>query len=92
MITFNVIQIKNTEFDGRLYYDTYEYVTGIGVNDNGMIIINTSSDVLKGMRFNDWNVQNDKEKKLREQFIELVKNYFSKKNHEVSYKVVTVKI
>ena len=92
MITFNVIQIKNTEFDGRLYYDTYEYVTSIGVNDKGMIVINTSSDVLKSMWFNDWGVQNDKEKKLREQFIELVKSYFPKKNHEVSYKVVTVKI
>ena len=85
-IEFYIIEIKTTEFDG----DSYEYVTSIDVDSNGRITVNTSLDPLKGIRFSDWGVNYEPEKKLREQYINMVKSYFPKKNHQISYKLVTV--
>ena len=85
-IEFYIIEIKTAEFDG----DSYEYVTSIDVNSDGRIIVNTSLDPLKGIRFSDWGVNYEPEKKLREQYINMVKSYFPKKNHQISYKLVTV--
>lgn len=85
-IEFYVIEIKIAEFDG----DSYEYVTGIEVNSDGRITVNTSVDPLKAARFSSWGVNNDSEKKLLEQYINMVKSYFPKKDHKISYKLVTV--
>lgn len=85
-IEFYVIEIKITEFNG----DCYEYVTSIDVNSNGCITVNTSSDPLEGIHFSDWGANHEFEKKLREQYIDMVRSYFPKKNHKISYKLVTV--
>ena len=85
-IEFYIIEIKIAELDG----DYYEYVTGIEVNSNGFIIVNTSNDPLNAIRFNTWGVNNKSENKLREQYINMVRNYFPKKNYQISYKFVTV--
>lgn len=85
-IEFYVIEIKIAEFEG----DCYEYVTSVDVNSNGCITVNTSLDPLKGIRFNNWGVNHESEKKLREQYINMVRSYFPKKNHQISYKLVTV--
>lgn len=85
-IEFYIIEIKIAEF----YGDCYKYVTGIEVNSDGRIIVNTSLDPLKAARFNSWGVNNDSDKKLCEQYINLVKSYFPKKNYKISYKLVTV--
>lgn len=83
---FYIIEVKITDHEG----DSYQYVTGIEVNSNGWIIVNTSNDPLDGIRFNIWGLNNDQETKLREQYINIVKSYFPKKNYEISYKLVTV--
>ena len=85
-IEFYVIEIKIAEFDG----DCYEYATNIEVNSDGRITVNTSVDILKAARFNSWEVNSESENKLREQYINIVKSYFPKKNHKISYKLVTV--
>lgn len=85
-IEFYVIEIKIEEFDGI----RYEYVTSVDVNSIGRITVNTSSDPLEGIRFSDWGVNHEPEKKLREQYIDMVRSYFPKKNHQISYKLVTV--
>lgn len=90
MKEFKVIQIKKTEFDGRMYGDSYEYVSGIMTDDRGNIKITTRGDILEAMRFNDWEVVDDHEKKLRNQLLELVKSYFPKKDHIISYHDVKV--
>ncbi len=86
-IEFYIIEIKFAEFDGDC---RYEYVTGIEVNSNGCITVNTSGDPLEAARFNNWGVNHEPEKQLREQYINMVKSYFPKKNHQISYKLVTV--
>lgn len=87
--TFKVIEVKTIERDG----DDYEYVSGIVLDTNGNIVINKTPDVLSAMRFNAWRVGLETQGKLRKQFIELVKSYFlPKKNHEISYKLVTVEL
>ena len=85
-IEFYVIEIKIAEFNS----DYYKYVTSVDVNSHGCIIVNTSGDPMEGIRFNSWGVNNESENKLREQYINLVKSYFPKKNYEISYKLVTV--
>ena len=87
---FKVIQIKKTEFDGRTYNDSYEYVSGIMTDDRGNIKITTCVDILNAMRFNNWDVLDDHEKKLHNQFLELVKSYFHKKDYVISYHDVNV--
>lgn len=84
---FKVIEIKTIERDG----DDYEYVSDIGLDDNGNIVIYKTPDVLNAMRFNEWGDETYPQAKLRTQFIDLVKTYFHhKENHEISYKLVTV--
>ena len=88
-IEFYIIEIKIEEFDGI----RYEYVTSVDINSisyNGCITVNTSSDPLKAIRFSDWGVNHEPENKRREQYINMVKSYFPKKNHQISYKLVTV--
>ena len=85
MKEFKVIQIKKTEFDPRMFGESYEYVSGIITDDVGNIKITTCGDVLTAMRFNDWKVLDEHEKKLRNQLLELVKSYFPKKDHTISY-------
>lgn len=85
-IEFYVIEIKIEEFDGI----RYEFVTSVDVNSIGRITVNTSSDPLKAIRFTDWGFNHEPEKKLREQYIDMVRSYFPKKNHQISYKLVTV--
>ena len=88
METFKVIEVKIAEYDGRMTYDNYKYVSDIGIDMVGNIVIFTSPNIMDAMKFSDGedNVQT----KLREQFINMVKTYFPKKNHQISYKLVTV--
>lgn len=88
MNEFKVIEIKEIEYDG----DSYEYVTKIDVNQYGQITILTSTNVLNAMRFSDYVVENENEKSLRNQLLNLVKTYFPKKNHTIQYRTVTVNI
>jgi hypothetical protein len=90
MKEFKVIQIKQTEFDGRMYGDSYGYISGIMTDERGNIKITTCRDILEAMRFNDWKVLDERENKLRNQILELVKSYFPKKNHTISYHDVKV--
>ena len=83
---FKVIEIKTIELDG----DVYEYVSGIGIDSNGNIVIHKTPEVLSAMHFNEWGDELEIQAKLRKRFIELVKTYLPKKKHEVSYKLVTV--
>jgi len=75
MKEFKVIEIKKIEYDG----DSYEYVTGIDVDAYGQIVILTSDDVLKAMRFSDYLIENENIKSLHNQLLNLVKTYFPKK-------------
>jgi hypothetical protein len=90
MKEFKVIQIKQTEFDGRMYGDSYGYVSRIMTDERGNIKITTCEDVLTAMKFNDWEVLDEHEKKLRNQMLELVKSYFPKKYYTISYHDVKV--
>ena len=90
MKEFKVIQIKKTEFDGRTYNDSYEYVSKIVTDDQGNLKVLTSGDVLNAIRFNDWHVLDDHEQKLRDKFLDLVKSYFPKKNHTITYHKVKI--
>lgn len=83
---FKVIEIKTIERDG----DDYEYVSDIGLDDRGNIVIYKTPDVLSAMHFNEWGDELETEGKLRKQFIDLVKTYLPKKKHVISYKLVTV--
>lgn len=86
MKEFKVIQIKISEYLG----DSYEYVSGIITDDLGNIKITTCGDIFNAMRFNDWEVLDEHERKLRNQFLELAKSYFPKKDHTISYHNVKV--
>lgn len=84
---FKVIEIKTIEHDG----DDYEYVSYIGIDDNGNIVIYKTPNVLSAMHFNEWGDETYPQAKLRKQFIELVKTYFGHRGkYEISYKLVTV--
>lgn len=85
--SFKVIEIKINEHDG----DSYEYVTKIDVDYYGKIVICTSPSVLDAMKFMD-EAYNDKETLLREQMLNLVKSYFPKKNHTISYRTLTIEV
>lgn len=86
MKEFKVIEIKEIENYGELY----KYVTGIDVNSYGQIVILTSDDVLKAMRFSNYVIEN--ENTLQNQLLNLVKTYFPKKNHIIQYRTVTINI
>ena len=84
---FKVIEIKTIERDG----DVYEYVSNIGLDSNGNIVIHKTPEVLSAMHFNEWGDELDTQAKLRKQFIDLVKSYFiPKQKYVISYKLVTV--
>lgn len=88
MNEFKVIVIKEIEYDG----DSYEYVTKIDVNQYGQITIFTSPNILNAMKFSDYVVENENEKSLRNQLLNLVKAYFPKRNHTIQYCKVTINI
>lgn len=84
---FKVIEVKIIERDGN----DYEYVSDIGLDGNGNIVIYKSPNVLNAMHFNEWGDELALQNKLRKQFIELVKSYFVPRDkYEISYKTVTV--
>ncbi len=85
--TFKVIEVKTIERDG----DDYEYVSDIGLDDKGNIVIYKTPNVLNAMHFNEWGDKLETQAKLRKQFIDLVKSYFlPKKNYKISYKLATL--
>ena len=84
--SFKVIEVKINEHDG----DSYYYVTRIDVDQYGKIVIVTSPDVLNAMKF--INETCNKEFIIREQMLNLVKSYFPKKNHTISYRTLTVEV
>ena len=90
MKEFKVIQIKKTEIDPRMFDESYEYVSKITTDSTGNIKVLTCGDILEAIRFNTWEVLDEHEKKLRNQMLELVKSYFPKKNHTISYHDVKV--
>ena len=84
--SFKVIEVKINEHDG----DSYYYVTRIDVDQYGKIVIVTSPDVLAAMKFMDETC--NKEFIVREQMLNLVKSYFPKKNHTISYRTLTIEV
>ena len=88
MQNFKVIEVKENEYDG----DSYEYVTKIDVNQYGNIVVCTSSNVLNAMKFSDYATYVKDEKKNRELILKLVKSYFPKKNHTISYRTLIIDV
>jgi len=86
MQSFKVIEVKENEYDG----DSYEYVTKIDVNQYGNIVVCTSPNVLNAMKFMD-KAYNE-ESVIREQMLKLVKSYFPKKNHTISYRTLIIDV
>lgn len=86
--SYKIIEIKINEHDG----DSYYYVTRIDVDHHGNIVIITSSDVLNAMKFSDYSTYIEQEKENREQILKLVKTYFPKKNHRISYRTLTIDV
>ena len=86
--SFKVIEVKINEHDG----DSYYYVTKIDVDDYGNIVIITSPDVLNAMKFSDYSIYIEQEKENRKQMLNLVKTYFPKKNHTISYRTLTIEV
>lgn len=84
--SFKVIEVKINEHDG----DSYDYVTRIDVDQYGKIVIITSPDVLAAMKFIVETT--NKEFIIREQMLNLVKSYFPKKNHTISYRTLTIEV
>ena len=44
------------------------------------------------MKFSDYSIYTEQEKENREQMLKLVKSYFPKKNHTISYRTLTVEV
>ena len=86
--SFKVIEVKIKERDG----DLYEYVTRIDVDQYGNIVIITTPNVLNAMKFSDYSIYTEQEKENRKQIMSLVKSYFPKKNHVISYRTLTVEV
>lgn len=84
--SFKVIEVKVNEHDGV----SYDYVTRIDVNHYGKIVIGTSPSVLEAMKFMD-EAYNE-ELIIREQMLKLVKSYFPKKNHTISYRTLNIEV
>lgn len=84
--SFKVIEVKINERDG----DSYDYVTRIDVDDYGKIVIITSPSVLDAMKFMD-EAYNE-ELIIHEQMLNLVKSYFPKRNHTISYRTLTIEV
>ena len=86
-VSYKVIEVKVNEYDG----DSYYYVTKIDVDQYGNTVIITSPDVLNAMKFSDCSyIEQDKEN--RELILKLVKSYFPKENHTISYRTLTVEV
>ena len=86
--SYKVIEVKIKEHNG----DSYDYVTKIDVDHHGKIVIFTSSDVLNAMKFSDYSIYTEQEKENREQMLKLVKSYFPKKDHMISYRTLIVEV
>ena len=86
--SFKVIEVKIHEHDG----DSYNYVTRIDVDHRGNIVIITSPSVLDAMKFSDYSIYTEQEKENRKQMLNLVKSYFSQKNHAISYRTLTIEV
>ena len=84
--SFKVIEVKVNEHDGV----SYDYVTRIDVNHYGKFVIGTSPSVLEAMKFMD-EAYNE-ELIIREQMLKLVKSYFPKKNHTISYRTLNIEV
>ena len=84
--SFKVIEVKVNEHDGV----SYDYVTRIDVNHYGKFVIGTSPSVLEAMKFMD-EAYNE-ELIIREQMLRLVKSYFPKKNHTISYRTLNIEV
>ena len=84
--SYKVIQVKISEMLG----DSYEYVSKITTDDIGNIKVLTSGDILMAMRFNDWEVLDLHEKKLRNKLLDLIKSYFPNKDYEITYHNVKI--
>ena len=86
--SYKVIEIKINEYDGI----SYDYVTRIDVDHHGKIVIVTSPDVLEAMKFSDCSIYIEQEKETHELILKLVKSYFPKENHTISYRTLTVEV
>lgn len=86
MQSFKVIEVKENEYDG----DSYEYVTKIDVNHYGKIVVCTCPNVLNAMKF--MVEAYNEESVIQEQMLKLVKSYFPKKNHTISYRTLTIDV
>jgi len=84
--SYKVIQVKITEMFG----DSYKYVSKITTDDIGNIKVLTSENILMAMRFNDWEVLDLHEKKLRNKFLDFIKSYFPNKDYEITYHNVKI--
>lgn len=84
--SFKVIEVKINERDG----DSYDYVTRIDVDHYGKIVICTSPSAFDAMKFMD-EAYNE-ESIIQEQMLNLVKSYFPKKNHTISYRTLTIEV
>ena len=84
--SFKVIEVKINERDGN----SYDYVTKIDVDSYGKIVVITSPSFLDAMKFMD-EAYNE-ELIIRDQMLNLVKSYFPKKNHTISYRTLTVEV
>ena len=84
---FNVIEIK---FNDDFLNNSYEYVSQITTDNNGNFTIITSGDIFNAMKFNDWVVYDEHEKKIRKKLLELVKSYYPKKNYVITYHNVKI--
>ena len=87
-VRYKVIEVKINEYDG----DSYYYVTKIDVDQYGNTDIITSPDVLNAMKFSDYSIYIEQEKENRELILKLVKSYFPKKNHTISYRTLIVEV
>ena len=86
--SYKVIEVKINEHDGI----SQDYVTKIDVDHHGKIVIVTSPDVLDAMKFSNYSIYIEQEKENRELILKLVKSYFPKGNHTISYRTLTVEV
>ena len=78
---FNVIEIKISDDVFGNY--SYEYVSQITTDNVGNVKITKSDNIFEAMKFNNWVVYDEHEKKIRKQLLEFVKSYYPK--YKISY-------
>lgn len=81
---FNVIEIKIS--DEVFSNSSYEYVSQITTDNVGNVKITKSDNIFEAMKFNNWVVYDEHEKKIRKQLLEFVKSYYPK--YRISYHTV----